>query len=964
MSKRGRAADILEGLRGVPPQHATEKTVVAYEKAVKLLAGEPGSDLWYEALFGLGSHLLESPHGNRGANTARARECYRAAMDMAEQTAPERWPGAASGYANSLASDPSAGTEDLEVAIELFGRLEETYVAAGALEPLVVTLGQAASAVQKLPRGDPRDNFERALGLRQRAVRLLAECGPEFAALRGRARHNLGVMYAHRETGLRSQNVDRAVRLLQAALEDRPADTDPVGRARTLRSLASVYPEWSGTEFMDEGYELAEDAMAEARLIEKGDAAARSRTTGWARFEREQSALYFDLDAVVRRLRQDYSQAANWFEEVITHHQEALEAIPRESMPYKWAEWMAGLGAVLGRMPALGEHRNIDEAHRCFEEALAAFDPTDRPQLGRHIYARWAEFSHEMGDFERSFTAYRAALDLSDLVLASTVDPDHRLAEIASSRGYGLFSAYAAARLSRTEEAVVLAERERMRNHAPLLRARDGLRRPGAARQEILDGLDRIRHLEQELARLDDLDSDAQQENMAGRLAGFLGVDISMISIRRVDEDADEPSEVADDRARIRAELAGQHAKLQRLLPTEPVAEAERMNAVSEIVAVARDRGVTLVYLLGTVHGMLALVVLPDGRLDQIRFDDVDSDVTLRLLHGDDDTPGFLEAVRDGDPGALNDCVETIRAALQPTVFDRLTSALLGHGTERAALIPLGRLGLLPLHVAAGDFVYSYAPSASVLRTASTFAPRDRGLLLVADPGHDDTETLPMSIAEARTIVALAGHAERVSMLVGPQATRDAVRRASGDAGVIHFGCHGLFRPALPLDSELQLAADHLVTVADMFSGEVDLRGAQLVSLLACATAAGDAQRVPDECLSFPSAVLVGGALAAVSTMWPVDDWAAALFSVKFHELIRQGMRPAEAVVVTRAWLRSATPDELLGVVERMRSALAAETDAEAAAALGELATDLAHSRSAHPFGEADLWAPFVLTGG
>jgi CHAT domain-containing protein len=234
---------------------------------------------------------------------------------------------------------------------------------------------------------------------------------------------------------------------------------------------------------------------------------------------------------------------------------------------------------------------------------------------------------------------------------------------------------------------------------------------------------------------------------------------------------------------------------------------------------------------------------------------------------------------------------------------------------------------------------------------------------VVADPGHEDTETLPMSIAEARTIVSLAGQPERVSALLGPQATREAVRHAVGDAGVIHFGCHGLFRPALPLDSELQLAADDIITVADVFSGGVDLRGAQLVSLLACETAAGDAHRVPDECLTFPTAVLIGGALAAVSTMWPVDDAAAALFTVRFHELVQQGMRPAEAVVTSRAWLRSATTDELLRVVERMRSALT-DADAGAAAALDELATDLAHPSSAYPFGEPYLWAPFVLTGG
>ncbi len=966
MRRQARAANILDRLRDVPPQHANHETVAAYEKAAELLSGDVGSPAWFEAMIQLGSHLLESPDGDHGANVAKARGCYQLAMDIATERGDQAtWLPAVSGYANALLTDPSAGSEALREAIELLDELEGKYSAISAVDPLAVTLGQEAAAYARLPDGDPHHNLDHAIELQERAVRLLAESGPELAARRGRARHNLAVLYSRRETGIRSQNVDRAVRSLQAALEDRSSDTDPVGRARTLRALAALYPEWMGTDSLDDARDLAEAAATEAGLLERDDPQARARTKGWAYFEREQSALNVDLDATLQTLRQDNERAAEWFNAMVANHQKALEVLPRESMPIKWAEWSAGLGRILGRAPALGDYGFVDQAHACFADALAAFDPADRPLLGRQIQARWGEYSHELGDFTRSLTAYRAALDLSDLVLVSTVDPGHRLSEISQSRGYGLFAGYAAARLGMTGDAAVLAERERMRLNAPLLKAQDVLRRPTAPREQIRSCLVRIRGLEQQLRALNEQDPEAKQEGIAARLADDLGMDVSMISVRRVDDDMDEQSPVAEARSLVLTGLAREHAQLQMLMPEEGAADTGHIVSVSDIAAVARERGVALVYLLGTVHGSMAVLVLPSGELEQVRFDEVDSDVTNALLNGDNTTIGFLEAAQSYDPNnpsTMVDCLNSIRGALTP-LFDELTSALARHRVDGAMLIPLGRLGLLPVHVAAGDLAYSYAPSAGVLRSVASFAPRHSGMLVLADPGHYETESLPLSVAEARTIACLATQDDEVVTLVRSEATGEAVRRGSAAARVVHFGCHGEFRPSEPLASHLQLAAHDEVTVADIFSGDVELGGAGLVTLLACETAAGDSRRAPDEGLSFPAAVLVGGAAAVVSTMWPVADDAAALFSVKFYELTQHALvPPAKAVVAARAWMRSATSVEVLEVVDRMRASLT-RADAEAAAALDDLASDLTDQSELHPFAGPDLWAPFILTG-
>lgn len=956
-SAEARAAEataILQELRNVPAQYATAKTVAAYERALALLEVDVGSADWFETVTQLGSHLMESPDGARGENVKRARGLYGWAGHVAhDQEGAGAWSVlAASGYANSLATDPASEAEDMVEALDLFDWLIETYRAVGNLELLATTLGQASKAHWRFQGDDRVAHLDAAILLQEEAVHLLEGAGPELASLRGRALHNLGVFYSEHPSGLRSVNVDRAVRRFQAALQDRPSESDPIGRARTLRALGLLYPEWGGADSLDHARDLAAAARSEAESLEWFSDAARARTTGWAYLERTKSALNVNLDALYR---QDRVEARNHLRAAITEHAKAVSVISRESMPYQWAEWQAGLGRLYGRGPSLGDWTELKDAYRCFKLALGAFEPAERPYLGRQIYERWGELCHEIGDFEQSLICYRRALDLSDLALTAATDPAHRLLEIRESRGFGLFAAYAAARLGLAEDALALAERERVRLQAQLLQARVALSQTGRVRSQVEDALERVRQLERDLTALEERDPDTEIERQASTIADLLGVDISAVNIRRVDAERDASNPVAAEREMLRSTLQEARALLDTLVA--PTAASWTAGAAG-IVEVAQMIAAPIVYLVATVHGAAALAAFPSGEAQILLLDELTSDITGQMLHGTTDAVGFVEAISEERPDVLPEALSSIDAVLRAGLFAHLTPWLEKHSATGAVLVPLGRLGSLPLHVAS-DFAYTYAPSAGALRSPTSDATQP-GLLVLADPDRHDVEALPFAVIEARVLAAGSGSA---LVLSGTEATKDALTEFSPAYGHVHFGCHGTFSPSRPLASELLLAGNDRVTVADVFSRTIDLSTAHLVTLLACDSGRAEYRSTPDECMSFPGALVIGGVRSVVSTMWPVNDAAAAFFSIKLNELIyRQNVRLGDAVARTRKWLRTASGNELIDVVNAIRAHLTTE-DEHLVDQLDDLAAFLADSTHVPPFSNPDLWGPFILTG-
>lgn len=201
-------------------------------------------------------------------------------------------------------------------------------------------------------------------------------------------------------------------------------------------------------------------------------------------------------------------------------------------------------------------------------------------------------------------------------------------------------------------------------------------------------------------------------------------------------------------------------------------------------------------------------------------------------------------------------------------------------------------MNLLPIHAAisppqeAGMAVppaveIAYVPSARALRRArniaSQLADRPPAFVGVGDP----TGSLlfaPLELVDA---------AKRFNDPNGQLFTHESVNKAAVLAAIrrgathVHFCCHGVFEPWDPagsgfiLDEHARIRLDDL----DRLPHEAFAR---LLVASSCQTAITDFQRLPDEALGLPSALLEAGVGAVLAALWPVEDVAGARPHVEF----------------------------------------------------------------------------------
>jgi hypothetical protein len=125
----------------------------------------------------------------------------------------------------------------------------------------------------------------------------------------------------------------------------------------------------------------------------------------------------------------------------------------------------------------------------------------------------------------------------------------------------------------------------------------------------------------------------------------------------------------------------------------------ERLDA-SAVVAVASKLECPVVYVLATVHGFAAIFVSPEGKLHSLLLDSINSDITRALLYGAGEKPGYANGAMTGDASILRATLPDVLDVLRTGIMEPLSQYVTTLGHERAALIPIGSLGLLPLHAA------------------------------------------------------------------------------------------------------------------------------------------------------------------------------------------------------------------------------------------------------------------------
>jgi CHAT domain-containing protein len=313
-----------------------------------------------------------------------------------------------------------------------------------------------------------------------------------------------------------------------------------------------------------------------------------------------------------------------------------------------------------------------------------------------------------------------------------------------------------------------------------------------------------------------------------------------------------------------------------------------------------------LLYLLAGELGGVALILRSDGTVSC--FD-------LPRL-----TSAALSVLVQGDVSQPVTAIDLISHALWPLVGASLAEILEREQIVATTVIPLGALGMVPLHAAwtedprrptgrlhLCDMVrFSYAPSAQALRNATTARSVDaQSILAVDDPQPSLGPPLTASAAEVTNAVSWF----TTKTVIGRHdATKAAVIAALGKADVVHFSCHGSAVEIDPLQSFLALS-DGRLTLGDLLG--VDLADTRLVVLSACETARPGTTLL-DEVISLPTGLLQVGVRASIGSLWSVEQNATAVLLSRFYELWRgEGIALAEALHQAQVWVRDSTEQEI-----------------------------------------------------
>lgn len=186
----------------------------------------------------------------------------------------------------------------------------------------------------------------------------------------------------------------------------------------------------------------------------------------------------------------------------------------------------------------------------------------------------------------------------------------------------------------------------------------------------------------------------------------------------------------------------------------------------------------------------------------------------------------------------------------------------------RLVFAPAGLMHYLPFHALHDGneylierFEISYAPSISVLdHCLRKPEPKLQQALIV---GNADLLT-PMVESEVETIAAFF---KTSSKLTGNRATINNIRENAVGSGVVHFACHGKFRPDNPGFSSLSLFEEEL-TMNEVRNLPFDDR---IIILGACETGLNEVVR-GEELIGLTRAFFAAGAASLVLSLWRVDD--------------------------------------------------------------------------------------------
>ncbi|MFF9286556.1 CHAT domain-containing tetratricopeptide repeat protein [Streptomyces griseosporeus] len=530
----------------------------------------------------------------------------------------------------------------------------------------------------------------------------------------------------------------------------------------------------------------------------------------------------------------------------------------------------------------------LDEGRALFRGAVTA-GLVANPELARVDSRAWGGWAASLGSWSEAAEAYGYGLRAMEQLFRAQLTRATKELRLRDAQGLAVDAAYALARSGDAAAAAVALERGRA-----LL---------------LSEALERSR------ARLEELAASGHGELVERFCRGNAA--LTALEQRALAEaSGPDPvlprpapgheADLSDALRAARAELDTVVAAIRQVPGYERFLDPPRFDDVRAAATTP------LVYLAAAEQSGFALVVSGD-RVDVCWLPSLSEGVLRALV----ETYVRAYRARRTDPRAWEETLGTTTRRLWDLVMEPVVTALGPVG--RAALVPAGLLGLLPLHAAwredatapsgrryaLDDVLLTYVPNARA-RLAAAEAARAAGtdgLLAVDDPRPVTAGPLP---AAGREVQAALGHFPRSHRLGGEQATPAAVEAALGHHPVLHFACHGFADVAEPLESGLLLADDQPLTLRDLL--RLGPLNARLAVLSACETAVPGTD-LPDEVVSLPTGLLQAGAAGVVASLWSVSDTSTMALLARFYALWRsEGLDPPEALRRAQQWVRD-TPN-------------------------------------------------------
>jgi CHAT domain-containing protein len=760
--------------------------------------------------------------------------------------------------------------------------------------------------------------LDRAIREQQEALSAVAEGHPNRPGLLG----NLGLckLLRHREqrgfAGLGSDDLSDGLRLAREALDVGSGGVYEAASAGIFGTLVLEESVAAGMHPDPGQVDLAVDLLTRA-------------SDGLSPVDPQHTVAEAKLNQALG-LRSLLNNDVPGLREAVSGFDAAYMAMPAAS-PYR-AGMHGGLATLLLALAARTGRR--DDTERAVSVArLAVRDGLDRhPASAFETALQWGAVLWRLGALDLAGEGYAAALRILHDLTRTQLTATAKDVSLTRARDVTARAAVALAYAGRPQEAAVAVETGRAVALSEAL---------GIEQARILDIAARSHPLLVQAYAEAAAEVRRLQWDPASGLAGSR-LNLGQLNLAQVQ--LDEQAALRTARQTLDAAIGA----LEQAMSVEllrPPTDDSLQNAV-------RVAGVPVVYLVATEIGGSAVIVEAGAPIQSVRLPALTESRVAEISRV------WMHAADNEDHGSADRAAHLMWTdAIAPVV-----AAL--HGQPQATLVPVGGLGILPLHAAgwqgadgawhyAADIVsLGYAPNARVLAVCSQRAWRlpDRPALLVADPQTgEDPGSLPSAIEECEELRRRLPETDVIAHLYRADATLAEVLSYLPRAALMHFACHAAIDRYQVLDSAIILAGGGRLSLREILRSQLPM--ARLAVLSACDSALVGAD-LQDEVVSFPSALAQAGVAGVVGSLWAVEDVATAVLLTRFYDLWLAGGLPGPAALAqAQRWLRSATNGEI--------AACYPEIDLEPPTDAGQLG----RWRDQRDFASPLWWAPFIFVG-